>query len=142
MFSVGDICSIVSIPFASSASSFLWQIIYTLWPWYWLVILIFLFIWIAWEILTRNGTFHYNSKNGFSPSFNRFVGSGTYTGLQALLLLSFEKLFGDSVYCMVWPYEIHLVVFISSGLLLHLSGFWPYLWEPSGRRYHKKRYYR
>jgi len=142
MFSIGNICSIISVPFASSASSFLWQIILLLWPWYWLGIFLFLITWIIWEIITRNGTAHYNSKNGFSPSFNRFVGSGTYAGLQALVYLFFEKFFGDSVYCMVWPYEIHLVVFLSSGLLLHLSGFWPYLWEPSGQRYHKKRHYR
>lgn len=144
MFSLGNICSIIAIPFASSISSFLWQIFYALWPWYWFVIIALLFLWIVGEILTRNGTVHYNSENGFSPSFNRFVGSGTYTSLQALLLLSLEKFFGDSVYCILWPYEAHLLVFISSGLLLHFSGFWPYLKEPSnsGRRYHKRKLYR
>ena len=129
-------CSIISISTVSSFSVFIWKIIVLLWPWYWFVIFLCLATWMTWEIITRNGSAHYNSANGFSPGFNRFVGSGTYMLLQSLLFLLFKIFFGESVYCMIWPYPVHLVLFLSTGLLLHLSGFWPYLKEPG---YHRRR---
>jgi hypothetical protein len=98
-----------------------------LWPWYWFLIVAILGTWITVEVSTRHGNFHYNSENGFSPLFNRFVGSGTYLGLQTLLYLILKIFFGESVYCLYWPYAFHVIVFASSGLLLHLVGFWPYL---------------
>jgi hypothetical protein len=123
---------------ALTANAFLWKIIVFLWPWYWFVIVVILIVWVIWEIQTRNGTAHYNSRNGFSPTFNRFVGSGSYFGIQALLYLLFNKLFGEMVYCYIWPFPVHAVVFISTGLMLHISGFWPYLKEPGSRRWYKK----
>lgn len=146
MLSLGDTCSIIFIPLASSASSFVWQIISALWPYNWIWITLLLIGWIIWELSTRNGTAHYNSQNGFSPSFNRFVGSGSYLGIQSLLILSFSKFFGDVAYCFIWPYSVHVLIFALTGLTLHLSGFWPYLMEPgtkkSSKRYkrHKRRY--
>jgi len=127
MFTTGDICQTMLIPVASSISSFIRRIILLLWPWHWLWIILALIIWVVWEIATKNGTAHYNSKNGFSPGFNSFVGSGTFTGFQAILLLLFEKIFGESVYCMGWPYAVHFAVFASTGLFLYVVGFWPEL---------------
>ncbi len=138
MLSIGDTCSILFIPLASSASSFVWQIIYFLWSWNGLWILIGLVGWVVFELATRNGKFHYNSENGFSPAFNIFVGSGLYWGIQSLLLILLEKLFGQSVYCFVWPYPVHLIIFASTGILLHVTGFWPYLKEPGAKRSYKR----
>lgn len=139
MLSIADICSAISASPSSSPSGFLWAIIVSLWPWYWLWISLLIIAWVTFEIQTRNGTVHYNSKNGFSPSFNRFVGSGTYLGLQTLLYLLFKLILGEAVYCMVWPWMVHALVFLSTGLLLHLAGFWPYLKEPGKKRRSKKR---
>lgn len=120
------ICSIAQST-AGSLSSRLWTIITTLWPWHWLWITGAIVIWVIFEILTRNGSAHYNSDNGFSPLFNSFVGSGTYLGLESAALLLIEKAYGQKVYCMVWPYEIHFLIFASAGLLLYFTGFWTYL---------------
>lgn len=143
LFSFGEICSTVSDMAVSSLSDFLWTAIKYLWPWHFLWIILALVGWVAWEIYTRNGTAHYNSDNGFSPTFNRFVGSGTYLGLQTLTFLIFTTIFGNFVYCLKWPLALHLLIFLSSGLLLNLTGFWVYLKEPGGRRkkpYRRSRY--
>jgi len=134
VISVADICSVVLEPAARSVAATEWVIVTTLWPWYWLLICVALAFVVAFEIATRHGSFHYNSENGFSPAFNRFVGSGTNLGLQSLLIGIFHWLFGDIVYCLKWPYVVHGFVFLATGLALHLSGFWPYLWEPRKRR--------
>lgn len=108
----------------------LWWMITSIWSEYWLYIIGFLTIWIILEILTRNGSVHYNSKNGFSPMFNRFVGSGTLLFFQFVIHLVFTKLFGNEVYLYVWPYVIHLTGFFMTGSFLNLVGFWKY-WKLS-----------
>jgi hypothetical protein len=135
----GQICSAVSDTAVPSLSNFFWTAIKYLWPWHWLGIVLIFGGWIAWEFYTRNGTAHYNSDNGFSPTFNRFVGSGTYLGLQTLVFLILTTVFGNYVYCLKWPVALHVLIFLSSGLLLNLTGFWVYLKEPGRRR---KRYRR
>jgi hypothetical protein len=132
------LCQIVQ-PTAASLEAQLWKGITFLWPWYWVLILLVLGMWIAFEIVNRFGTAHYNSENGFSPTFNRFVGSGSYLFVHAVLLLCLSKLFGSGVYCGPTPYALHVFAFGVVGLTLHLSGFWPYLLEPGVRRYHRKR---
>lgn len=129
-----NICSVISISTVTTISGFLWQLISLLWPWHWLWISLVIISWIIWEIINRNGTAHYNSENGFSPAFNRFVGSGCYLSLQTLLFLVFEKIYGPSAYCLIWPGLVHVAVFVSTGMLLHLTGFWPYLKMPGRRR--------
>jgi len=138
MFSLGDTCQIISIPFASSLASFVWQAIIFLWSWEGIWILAGVIVWVVVELITRNGTLHYNSKNGFSPPFNIFVGSGLYWGIQSLLLIILEAIFGNSVYCFVWPYPVHAIIFALTGVLLHATGFWPYLKEPGAKKYHKR----
>ena len=140
MFLIGDMCQVLAIPVASSLSSCIWQAILFLWPWNWLLIVLALFVCVIWEIATRNGTEHYNSKNGFSPGFNSFVGSGLYWGIQAILLLLFEKILGESVYCTALPYIVHVSILILVYLFLHWIGFWPeFRLFRSGRRTYKKR---
>jgi hypothetical protein len=138
MFSLSNVCSAISIPLSSSASSFIWGVIHFLWSWYGIWIFVILSVWTIVELFTRNGQFHYNSENGFSPTFNIFVGSGLYWGIQSLLLILLEKLFGESVYCLIWPYPVHIVIFLLTGLILHVTGFWPYLKEPGMRRSYRK----
>ena len=142
MLSVKDMCSSLTASIPHSIAGILWTIVTTLWPWYWLVITVSLTVWIAYEIATRHGTAHYNSENGFSPAFNKFVGSGTYLGLQTLVYLLLKLIFGDVIYCMEWPLALHLVVFGLTGLFLHLIGFWPYLVEPGGWRRKKRKRFR
>lgn len=134
-------CSAFSDAFVSSLSDALWTIIKYLWPWYGLLIVLGLATWIVWEIRTRFTTVNFRSQNGFTPSFNRFVGSGTYLGLQTLTFLILSTIFGNLVYCLKWPLVLHAFVFLSSGLLLNYIGFWVYLKEPGQRRrkYRKKR---
>jgi hypothetical protein len=139
---IKDICSLVTFSFTQSIHYYFWIIITALWPWYWLLIFAILFLWIVFEIYTRNGEVHYNSANGFSPVFNSFVGSGTYLGLQALLYLLFSLIFGDTIYCLIWPYAVHLILFLSTGLILHKIGFWPELRGPKEWRGKRKRFYR
>ena len=88
----------------------------TLGPLYSSLILLSLLAWVAFEIVTRNGGAHYNSDNGFSPLFNFFVGSSLYFGLQELLGIGLVKIFGDAIYCIEWPYALHALIFVATGL--------------------------
>ena len=113
-----------------STAGLFWTVIKSLWLSYWPTILPILVFWVIYEVITRNSNMHYNSKNGFSPTFNRVVGSGVYLLLQAIVYMILHFIFGDSVYTHYWPYVLHLLVFISTGLLLNLSGFWVYFKPP------------
>ena len=111
---------------AKSTAGILWAIIKELWRPFWLPISIILIVWVLYEVATRNGNAHYNSKNGFSPGFNRFVGAGTYLLFQALTYAILSFVFGNEIYAQAWPYGFHLVTFLSTGLFLNLTGFWVY----------------
>jgi hypothetical protein len=140
--SFGEICSVASDMFVSSFSDALWTGIRYLWPWYWLFIILALIAWVSWEIRTRYTTVSFRSQNGFTPTFNRFVGSGTYLGTQTLIFLILTSLLGTYVYCLKWPAALHLLTFLFSGWFLNYIGFWVYLKEPGKRRkkYRKKHY--
>src|SRR3989338_3833369 len=109
-----------------SGAAFFWTVIKTLWSSYWPFILIFLTCWVIWELITRNGGFHYNSENGFSPTFNRVAGSGLYLLLQGGAYVIVSKFFINKDYHHIWSYLIHILVFLSTGLFLNLVGFWKY----------------
>ena len=109
-----------------SGAGFLWTIVTATWSQYWPYILGFFTIWVIYEVITRNGQMHYNSENGFSPTFNRVVGSGVYLLLQAIVYGCIHFFFGESAYTEPWAYMIHLVVFGSTKLLLLAVGFWVY----------------
>ena len=139
-FSIGEMCAVVFAQSSNTIYATAWKLIVALWPWYWLLIMLSLGGWIAYEIITRNGTAHYNSDNGFSPVFNSFVGSGMYAVLQALLFFVLTLLFGVGVYCFVWPFAIHVLIFLSTGRLLHAIGFWPRLEQPYRKKRNRRRW--
>lgn len=103
-----------------------WFLISNFWDRYWLWIIIGLGLWIIYELLTRNGRWHYNSKNGFSPGFNRFIGSGTYILIQTIIAVLFVRIFNSTIYCYPWPYIIHLLSFVSTRYFLKIIRFWIY----------------
>lgn len=109
-----------------SGAGIFWQIVTSTWHDHWLLIILVIVGWVLFEIVTRNGGAHYNSRNGFSPTFNRVVGSGVYLLLQAIVYLIIRFFFGDEVYTHVWPYGVHAVVFGLTKLLLLAVGFWVY----------------
>ena len=133
-FLFSNICQQSVIPTVQSASGWIWFVIKSLWPWYWFLISILLVAWVIYEIITRHGRSHYNSENGFSPSFNSFVGSGMYAVLQYFTHLVLDKFYGPVIYCKPWSYVIHIVIFLLTGGLLILSGFWVYWKLPGDRR--------
>lgn len=122
----GEICSVVSDTAISSLSDFLWTAIKYLWPWEWIAIVVCLGIWISFEIGTRYTTSSFRSKNGFTPTFNRFVGSGTYLLLQTITFLVLTSALGDLAYCYKWPAALHLLVFWLTHRLLIKIRFWVY----------------
>lgn len=112
--------------FVQSAAGAFWTIISTIWSSYWPFILPGMALWVVWELITRNGGFHYNSQNGFSPSFNRVVGAGVFTLFQGTVYVVIDKLTGSEAYYHIWPYPIHIATFFLTGLFLNLVGFWVY----------------
>jgi len=127
---LGLFCSLGKTVFGSGYSIF-WSILTFLGFWKSLGVLFLLILWVIFELITKNGGVHYNSDNGFSPAFNIFVGASTYFWLQTFLYSILEKLFGQMIYCVSWPYILHVLVFTLTGLFLCLIGFWNY-WRPLG----------
>ncbi len=106
----------------------LWSIIYSTWPWN-LILISVLILWIVFEIKNRHGKVLYRSKkgNGYTPLFNKFVGSATYFALQALIPLVLSFIFGDAIYCMFLPYVVHLFMFWFTWYFLkNIVKFWVY----------------
>ncbi len=120
---LSSVCQQSVIPSVESTAAWIWFAIKSLWPWYWLLIVVLLIAWIIFEIATRHGGAHYNSQNGFSPLFNSFVGSGTYALLQYLTYLALKKPFGPGVYCHPWSYLIHLTIFYQLVVCCGCLGF-------------------
>jgi hypothetical protein len=127
---IGLFCQIMAPSVKSIAGTF-WDFVVALWPWGWILIVPSFAIWIAFEIATRNGNWHYNSKNGFSPTFNIFVGSGTNLLIQSLTHGFLSGIFGDLAYCNPWASVLHIFIFIATGVLLNVTGFWVYLKLPN-----------
>ena len=119
----GMLCSISSI--FDSFYSIVWSAITFLGFWKCLLIIVALIIWILWEIFSK-GTHSYNSENGFTPAFNRFIGASTYFWFQTFIYFILEKFFSEAVYCFKWPYALHIFVFLFTGFFLHIIGVWPY----------------
>ena len=123
---LGSVCSAFSILNTSSAFGQFWKGVFSLPPSLLLFIVFGILFLVLKEIIMR-GSNSYNSANGFTPAFNSFVGSFTYVGLQTVTFLLLSFVFGQSIYCMPWPYVAHIFVFVTTGLFLHLIGFWPEL---------------
>ena len=121
-----EVLKILLIETPQTLAGQLWWFVTTTWFMFWPYILTFIISWILWELVTRNGGVHYNSENGFSPTFNRFVGSGVLLLFQTAIYGLLTKLFGNDVYMHVWSYSVHIVGFLATGLFLNLVGFWKY----------------
>lgn len=126
MKTFGEICSAISDSYVSSVADLIWTIIRYLWPWYGLGIIFVLGIWIIFQVTTRYSSTSFRSKNGFTPNFNRFVGSGTYLLLQTIVFLILTTMFGDLVYCYKWPIVLHIFIFYFTHQILKSIGFWVY----------------
>ena len=121
-----DVCKLIFASGEKSSAAQFWQIVTTLWSEYWLWILIGLVVWVIFEIFTRHGTAHYNSKNGFSPTFNRVIGSGIYLLFQSITYFVLTFIFGAGIYCTPVPYVIHPTIFFLTWLFLFKIKFWVY----------------
>lgn len=110
----------------STAGKF-WGLVELLWSNYWPYIVLILTVIVVYELLTWNGNWHYNSRNGFSPSFNRLVGSGVFALYSAIFFAFIHFVFGDSVYLrQIWPYVVHAMAFPLTWITLRKIGFWVY----------------
>jgi hypothetical protein len=110
-----------------SVSGMFWQIVTMLWSHYWPYILHLLVLILVYELLTWNGGWHYNSRNGFSPGFNRLVGAGVFALYSAIFFGFIHFVFGDNVYLeQVWPYLVHALAFPLTWFTLRKIGFWVY----------------
>jgi hypothetical protein len=110
-----------------STADMFWQLVTMLWSNYWPWIFLIIVTIVVYELLTWNGRWHYNSRNGFSPGFNRLIGAGFFALYSAMFLAFFHLLFGDSIYLEhVWPYIIHALAFPLTWLTLRGLGFWVY----------------
>ncbi|MDO8558055.1 MAG: hypothetical protein Q7S09_02590 [bacterium] len=101
-------------------SGTLWYIVANLGFKGWLVVILGTLTWIVFEVIVGGG----KSANGFSWRLNVFVGSLTYAVLNTLLHFFFSWIFGDGIYCLVWPYPFHLATFWFTGWFLRWIGFW------------------
>lgn len=127
-------CSITDVPTSKSGEGVLWQVLLGLQDyWFWIVLVIIFIVTV--ELMTRHKN-EYNSANGFTPEFNRLVGSFSYMLLQLLLYFSIYLILGNVAYCFPWPYAIHVLVFSLNFAILHGIGFWPE--KPKPKKYRKK----
>jgi len=105
----------------------IWYFITSSFSKYWYIIIPVIIIWIIWEILSRDNH-DYNSKNGFTPMFNSFVGAGVFCLFQYLTYLILVLFWGKGVYCAVPMVSgFHIIPFFLTGIFLNLIGFWKYL---------------
>lgn len=127
----GALCSLGQSLFGS-IYAILWSIVTYLGFWKCLLIFLSIIIWVAWEII-KKGTHSYNSENGLTPTFNTFIGASTYFWLQTLIYFIFQKFFSEAIYCLKWPYILHIFIFLVTGFALHITGIWSY-WKIFGKK--------
>ncbi len=128
-------CSLLDVPTSKSAEGIIWQILLQMKE-YWLWIGVGLLVIVLVEILTRHEN-SYNSANGFTPEFNRMVGSLSYMLLQLAVYFSIHLIVGNIAYCFPWPYVAHALVFSLNFAILHGIGFWPE--KPKPKRYYRRK---
>jgi len=129
MQALAQLCSAVSdIPGTAISAVWLW-ISYSFLH-YWYIIIPAIVIWVVIEIFTRN-THSYNSDNGFTPTFNRFVGGGVFYIFSAMFHFILSLFIGKGIECgLIWINSFYLIPYISAGFFLHGIGFWPYMMLP------------
>lgn len=121
-----DMCKQIFSSGQASPTAMLWHVIATVWSGHWPWIVAVLIIWIIFEFFTRNGTAHYNSKNGFSPTFNTVIGSLVYFLFQTLAYFLLTLIFGSGIYCTPLPYIVHPIIFYLTWRFLIKIKFWVY----------------
>ncbi len=110
-----------------STAGMFWQLVTMLWTTYWQWIILVLVMIVVYELLTWNGGWHYNSRNGFSPGFNRLVGAGFFALYSGIFFAFFHFVFGDDIYLThLFPYIVHALAFPLTWLTLRKIGFWVY----------------
>ena len=126
---LGAVCSLINdIPGTFISSVWFW-ISYGFSN-YWYVIIPALVLWVIFEIVTRN-THSFNSDNGFTPTFNSFVGGGVFLGFESLIHFVLNLLVGNSAECgLIWINSFYLIPFVSTSLFLNAIGFWSYMRIP------------
>ncbi len=123
-FILNNFCKLTDTPTSQSPAGVFWQSALGLWSDFWPYVLLIIGVIVLSESLTRHKN-PYNSANGFTPAFNRLVGSGSYMLLQIMVYVSIRFIFGDVAYCFPWPYIAHIAVFSLNFTILHGIGFWP-----------------
>jgi len=131
-------CTLTEVPTSQSKAGAFLKGIFEIWADFWPYILIALCFIVGSELLTRHRN-KYNSANGFTPDFNRLVGSATYMLLQILVYVIVRFFVGDVAYCLPWPYFVHLAVFSLNFTILHAIGFWPEKKTPKRNKWKPKR---
>ena len=135
--SVISFCPLLaSIP--TTERQVLWTIIQDTLPWNLLVISA-IALWVLFEYKT---TIFWRSKNGRTPLFNKFVGSATYFGFQAIIPQVLAFIFDDSVYCALWPLAtgVHLFMLWFTGYFLReITGFWVYKKDLTKKKWYLRR---
>lgn len=123
----GEILIQIAILSGKSFAGAFWHILTTLWNSYWPYLLLILVIIVIYELITWNGAWHYNSRNGFSPFFNRLVGSGVFLLYSSIFYGFIHFFFGIEVYFQyVLPYFAHALAFPLTWVTLRKIGFWVY----------------
>jgi hypothetical protein len=112
---------------AKSLAGKFWELVVMFWAKYWPYIILVLTLIVVYEILTWNGNWHYNSANGFSPGFNKLVGSGVFALYSGIFFTFVHFVFGNDIYLdQIWPYLIHAFAFPLTWVTLRKIGFWVY----------------
>lgn len=141
----GQICEAVSsIPHsvASAILFYIQKVWPVLWPTYFLVMVACLSSWIYIEIKYRYGDWHYPTKNGFSPTFNSFLGVVVFSFFEGLMYGLFNLITWATAYCIPWLNGLYFIPFILTGVFLVKVGIWKELRLPSFGKRRKYRKYR
>ena len=133
-----NFCSISDVPSSQSFFGQFWKGVTSAPPeMLWFVVLVLLF-WVIKELVMRNKN-KYNSANGFTPDFNKMVGSLNYVILQVLTYFLLSFVFGNAIYCMPWPYVAHAIVFSLNWTILNAVGFWPDKPKIKKKKFYKRK---
>lgn len=93
---------------------------------YWYITTPAVIIWLFWELTQRNNH-NYNSKNGFTPLFNSFVGAGFFCLFQYLTYLFISLFWGKEIICTLQILSIlYVIPFILTKIFLLSVRFWKY----------------
>jgi hypothetical protein len=68
----------------------------------------------------------YISKNGFTPSTNKLVGSSTYTIFYCIIFYISYKIWGFEIFDDIWFWAFNFITFPLVGWFLRKIGFWVY----------------